>query len=113
MVKCERKHIFMDMIKDGLSYLSQIVSAAISPLIAEGTEMVMKTIEKRIIYLKKRIARNIFSLLMISFGSIFLIFALFFFLIENLSLTKSASFFYIGIIIFVLGLLLRLFESDR
>ncbi|MDD5086752.1 MAG: hypothetical protein PHV16_03275 [Candidatus Nanoarchaeia archaeon] len=113
MAECEKKLGFVDKIKDGLSYISQIVSASIFPPISEGTERVMRTIEKRIIQIVKRIVRNISSLLIIGFGSIFLIFAFFFFLIEYLSWTKAVSFFSIGITLFVIGLMLKLSESKR
>lgn len=114
MIKSEKRHMFMDMIRDKLSYIPNIISAAIFSPIKEGTEMVMQTIEKRIKQIEKRIWRNTYSLLIIGLGEIFLVFALFFFLIEYFSWTRSASFFFIGIIIFVTGLFLRLsLQSNR
>ena len=120
MVEREKEGGFMDMIKDGikdgLSNISQIISASIFPPIAEGTETVMKNIEDRIIRIEKRIERRILrkisSLLIIGFGGVFLIFALFFFLIEYLGWSKAAAFFSTGIVVFVIGLLLKAGESD-
>lgn len=113
MVEKGKKRRFMDMIKDVFSYISNIVSASIFPSIVEGTEMVINNIEGRIIRIEKRLLRKISSLLIIGFGGIFLIFALFFFLTEYLGWNNAAAFFSIGITIFVIGLLLKLGEPDR
>lgn len=45
MIESEKEHGFMDIIKDGLRYISQTVSSSIFPPIAEGAEMVIKKIE--------------------------------------------------------------------
>ncbi|RJQ18200.1 hypothetical protein C4573_00575 [Candidatus Woesearchaeota archaeon] len=103
----EKDHGFMGMIKDGLSFISQTLAASIFPPIAEGAEMVMKNIEERITQIEKRVLKKMAYLLIIVFGTVFLIFALFFFLIENLGWSNAAAFFSIGITIFVIGLLLK------
>jgi small-conductance mechanosensitive channel len=113
MVENEKKHGFMDIIKDGLSYISKIISASIFPQMAEGAEMVMNTIDDRLIIIERRILRKISSLLIIGFGGVFLIFALFFFLIEYLGWSSAAAYFSIGITVFVIGLLLKAIASDR
>jgi hypothetical protein len=121
MVEREKEGGFMDMIKDGikdgLSNISQIISASIFPPIAEGTDRVMKNIEDRIIRIEKRIEnrilRKITSLLIMGLGAVFLLFALFFFLIEYFGWSKAAAFFSIGMIVFVIGLLLKAGESNR
>ena len=128
MVKREKEGGFMDLIKDGLRHISQIISSSVFPPIAEGTdmvmknaedriEMIMKNIEDRIIRVEKRIEnrilRRISSLLIMGFGGVFLLFALFFFMIEYLGWSKAAAFFSVGIIVFVIGLLLKAGESDK
>jgi VIT1/CCC1 family predicted Fe2+/Mn2+ transporter len=104
---------FMDRIKSGLSYVSQIISAAIFPPLAEGAEMVMKTIEDRMIQMQKRMLRTVTSLIVIGFGGVFLIFALFFFLVDFLRWSYAAAFFSIGITVFVIGLLLKIGEPNK
>ncbi len=65
----ERKeHGFMNMMKEIFSYISQIISAGIFPQIAEGTDMVIRKIERRIIHIEKRILRKISSLMIFWFG---------------------------------------------
>ena len=108
----EKDHGFMDVIKDGLSYISQILSASIIPPITEGADIIMKNVEDRIKRIEKRILRKLSSLMMVGFGGLFLILALFFFLVEFLNWSKAAAAFSIGIIVFVIGLLLKLGESD-
>jgi hypothetical protein len=104
---------FMDIIKEGLGYVSKIITASILPPIAEGAEVIMKDIEERIMLIQKRMLRKISSLVIIGFGAVLLIFALFFFLTESLGWSKAVAFFSIGIIVFVTGLLLKIRESDR
>jgi hypothetical protein len=113
MAEHEKKRGFMDMLKEGLSFISHIISASIFSPIEEGAERVINNIEDRIIRIEKRIFRKISSLLIIGFGAVFLIFALFFFLIEYMHFSNATAFFSIGITIFVVGLLLKLRESDR
>lgn len=105
-----KEHGFIGKIIGGLRYISQIISAGIFPQIAEGTELVIKNFEKIIIRIEKRILRKIFSLQIILFGGIFLVFGLFFFLTESLGWSKPAAFFSIGITFFVIGLLLKVRE---
>lgn len=111
MAKHKKEHCFSNIIKEGLSYLSQL--ANISPQIAESTERVMKNINYGTIPMEKRILRKISSLLIIMFGGIFLIFALFFYLKEFLGWSNTISYFSIGIIILVIGLILRINESNK
>ncbi len=107
MAEQEKSNGFMDMIKDGLSYIPQIISASIFTPISEGTDMVMKTIENRMIKIENRIFRKISSFLTIWFGMIFMAFAFFFFLIEFFRWNYASAFFTVGIIIFMIGLLLK------
>lgn len=112
MVEPRKKHRFMDKVKNGLSYISQTIAASVFPQITKGAEIVMNNIDDRIIRIEKRILKKIISLLIIGLGGVFLIFALFFFLIENLGWSNAAAFFYMGITIFIIGLLLKAGESD-
>jgi hypothetical protein len=113
MVECEKERGFMDIIKDGLRYTSEMISASIFPPIAAGTEMVMKSIEDTIIRVEKRMLRKLSSLLIIGFGGVLLVVALFFYLREFLRWSNTAAYFSIGIMVFVIGLLLKAGESDR
>ena len=63
----DKKHGFSNILKKGLSYLSQL--ADIFPQIAEGTKNVMKNIDYGIIPIEKRILRKITYLLILFFGS--------------------------------------------
>jgi len=113
MIEHKKEHGFMDIIKDGVSHIFQIISAGIFPQIVEGADLVIKNIEKRIIQIEKRMLRKVSSLLIILFGGIFLIFGLFFFLIEFLGWSNAAAFFTIGITVFVTGLMLKLTGYDK
>jgi len=113
MAENDKGHGFMDIIKDGLGFISQIITASIIPPIAESAEVVMKNIEERIIRIEKRILRKLTSFVILGVGILFLIFALLFFLIEYIGWSHTAAFFSIGITIFVIGLLIKLKESDN
>ncbi len=113
MTEYEKERGFMDKVKGGLHYFSELVSAIIFPPLAEGAEMIMKNIDDRIIQIEERILRKVFSFLVIGFGGVFLIFSLFFLLIEYLHWSNAAAFFSIGITIFVIGLLLKIANSEK
>jgi hypothetical protein len=113
MAEYEKEHGIMDIIKDGISHISHILAAGIVSPIAMGSDIVMKNIEDRIMLIEKRILKKISNLFIIGFGGIFLIFALLFFLVEFVHWSMAAAYFSIGIIIFVIGLLLKVGESDK
>lgn len=107
------EHGFMGMITAGLSSISRIITASVFPPMAEGTEMIMKQIEEKMLQMEKRLMRKMLSLLVIGFGAIFLVFALFFFLVDYARWSNALAFLAVGITIFVIGLLLKVGESDR
>jgi hypothetical protein len=111
--KHEKKYGVKDKIKSGLSYISRIISASIFQPIVEGAKRFMNDIEDRIIQTEKRMLRSVSSLLIIGFGLVFLILALFFFLKESLGWNNAAAFFSIGITAFVAGLLLKIRGYDK
>lgn len=112
MTKNEKKHDFIDTVKKGVGSISRILVSSISPPIIEGTEIIMKNIEDRIVKMEKRIIKKMTSLMIIGVGAIFLIFSLFFLLREYFNWNNTAAFFTIGIIIFVTGLLLKVKETE-
>lgn len=111
--KYTKKHRVRDKIKGILGYVSRIISTTIFQPIAEGMKRVMNDIEDGIISIEKRMLRAISSLLIIGFGGIFLVLALFFFLKESLGWSNAAAFFSIGITVFVTGLLLKIREYGK
>lgn len=113
MAKEEKKRGFIELLKGGFSFISQVISESILPSITEGTEMVMKKIDDRVLVIEKRIMKKISTFLIIGFGGVFLIFALLFFMIDSLVWSKTLAFFSIGIIVLVIGLILKIRESER
>lgn len=112
-VEQEKKHGFMDVLKDGLSFISSIAAASIMPPVTEGANTIIKNIEEKMMLMEKRILRTIYSSLIMGFGGIFLIFALFFLLTDHFGWSNAAAFFSIGITIFVIGLLVKLGDTNR
>lgn len=110
MAEAEKKHGIVSIIKDALRYVTEIVASGIVP---KMTEMVMKTIDQRLILIEKRILGKIYSLLIIGFGGVLLVFALLSFLIDQIGWSKAAAFFAIGMPVFVIGLLLKIAQSNR
>ena len=103
----------MGRVKAGGGFISKILAKGISTSIGEGTEVVMKGIEDQIMHTEKRILQEIFSLLIMGFGGLFLIFALFFYLKESLGWSNAAAFFSIGITISAIGLLLKIWRYEK
>lgn len=101
---------FLNLIRDVLSNFSQILVASVVPPITEGTEIILDNVEKRINKIKTKVLKSVISLLIIALGSLFLILSLFFFLVEQLELSKSLSFLVIGVIILIIGFILKLFD---
>jgi len=113
MIEDKKEHGLMNIIKEGLGHFSKIISRGIFQQVAEGAETVMNNIEERTMRIEKRVVRDLSSLLIIGFGLVFLIFALFSYLKEFLGWSSAVSYFSIGIIIFVIGLILKLNEEHR
>ncbi|MDP1694759.1 MAG: hypothetical protein Q8L34_04430 [Candidatus Woesearchaeota archaeon] len=110
MTQHKKQHGFKDLLKHGLSYISQVISASIFSPITQGAQTVMKDIDDKIIHIEKRIFRKLFSLFIIGFGAVLLLFSLFFFLITSLDWSNTAALFSLGIVVFVIGLLLKVGE---
>jgi pilus assembly protein TadC len=113
MGESKNKHGLINMIREGLNFISQMISTSIFPPIAEGAEMVIKTIENKIILIENRIIKKVTTLLIIGFGGLFLIFALLFYLIDIFGWSKAAAYFSIGIIIFITGLIMKVAGYDK
>lgn len=109
----EEKYGFGRMIKDGLRGIAQTISNSIFQPINESTGLIMKNIENKIIQIEKRIFRKIFSLGIIILGVLLLASALFFFMIEYLNWSITLSFFSMAVAVLVIGLILKLTESNR
>lgn len=87
----------------GIKSLTETISNVMFSPIYEKSEVIMNNLEKRII-------RKMCSIITIGVGALFLVFALFFFLTENLGWNNPEALFSIGIIIFVSGLIIKLME---
>jgi len=111
MAEYEKGNGIIDMIKDAVSYIPQIITAAIVTPIAAGSDMIMGNIEERVVRIQRKILRKISIHLVIGFGGMFLIFALFYFMVEFIHWSKAAAYFSIGIVIFVIGLILKIMEE--
>ena len=108
----KKKSRIMDTIKEWFSYITQIVSETIFPTIEQGAEKIMDNIEQRLLHIEKRVWKKVYSLLIIGVGLLFLVFSLFFYLKEYLAWNNTMAFFSIGIVIFIMGLLLKLRDQN-
>jgi hypothetical protein len=106
----EKEYGFMDAVKDGLENISKILLSSIFP--QGNTESIIKNVENRIMKMEQRMLKKMWTMFMIGLGLVFLIFSFFFLLIEYFGLSRSLSFLIIGMVIFVAGLLLKVWESD-
>lgn len=113
MVNYKKENRFLDIVKSGSSYISQIISAAIFQPLEDGAKRVADNLNEKIAIIEGRIIRRAYSSLIIGLGGVFLVLALLFYLKEFLAWSNTAAFFSIGVVIFVIGLMLKLGESRR
>ena len=104
---------FIRTVKDGLSYISEIISLRLFDQMIDATQIIMDNVEERVEDIQKNILRKISAFMVIGFGALFLIFALLFFLKEFFNLSNSASFLFISVILFAIGLILQLRGSTK
>ena len=105
MGKDKKNRGFIEVVKDCLDYSAQKISANMAPpIIIEIVERIAQSLENRIISIEERLMKKMFSFVLIGFGVIFLVFALFFFLREFLGWSNSVGFFSIGIVMLAIGL---------
>lgn len=110
IIKKEKEYGFMNLVKEGASYIFQIISAGIVPQITKSTDIIIKNIEKKMMRLEEKMLRKLSSHMIILFGGIFFVLGIFFFLTEFLDWSKAAAFLSIGITAFVIGLMLKLIK---
>lgn len=100
-------------LENGLGYLSSIISERLFPRREENTETFMNNIDNIIMIIEKRILEKISNFIIIGIGVIFLILTLISYLKESLGWSNVLAYFFVGIITFVIGLIMKLKESGR
>ena len=108
MVDERKKTGFWYMIKSALDPVPQIISASIVPPITDSINAVMKSVEDSVNRMQNNIVRMLSSVVIIGLGGIFLIFSLFFYLVEFLLWSRSLAFVCIGLVLLIIGLLFHL-----
>jgi len=112
MVKEKNRSSLKETLENGLGYLSSIISERVFPRREEGTETFMKNIDDIILLIEKRILGKISNFIIIGVGTVFLIFALLSYLQEYLGWINVLAYFSIGMVIFVIGLMMKVKEYD-
>ena len=119
----DKKRGFIDTIKDSLDYISKkkevldyvgnIILKNMSLPIKEGMEGAMQNLDNRLLEIEKRLTRKMFSFIIIVLGVMFLVFALFFYLRDYLGWSNIVSYSFIGILMVVIFLLLKVGKLDK
>ena len=109
MADTNRKGV-IKLLSELLTGFSQLLTASILPPIAQGTELILDTVNKRIRKIERRIIRSIQTQLIITIGLLFLVMSFFFFLVDQLELSKALSYLVIAIKLLFVGLFLKLQE---
>ncbi|PIN93812.1 hypothetical protein COU54_01705 [Candidatus Pacearchaeota archaeon CG10_big_fil_rev_8_21_14_0_10_31_24] len=113
MVKYEKENRFRSSLKEGLSYISNVISAKLFNQIIGSTQRVIDNIEDRIMKIQKNLLRKILIVQVFWLGIVLLIFALFFFIKDFFDWNNSISFLFIGIIVFIIALVLQFGEQNK
>jgi hypothetical protein len=113
MDEFEKKKSFMGLIIEVIGSIGQIVTTSLVSPIIKSADGVMKNIEDRIMHLQQRLLKRIYIAAFMGGGAVLLAIATLFFMIEELRWSNALSFFSIGSIIFLIGLLLKFRESDK
>lgn len=100
------------ILENGLGYISSIISEKMYPRRDENTETFMKNIDNTVLTIEKRVLRKILSFIVIGVGTLFLLFALFSYVKESLGWSNSLAYLSLGIIILIIGLILKLNENE-
>jgi hypothetical protein len=103
----------IDILKMGLSYVSEFITASIVPSITQGADIVLTSIENRLLILEKRIVRNIQSSIVIGLGILCICASLLFYLIQQIGLYPYIAFIIIGIPAVIFGLILKIHNNER
>src|SRR3989344_167415 len=110
-----KRIIKLDMIKkeNELSYIYSIISERIFPKREESTKNFIDNLEDISLIIEKRILRKISNFIVIGVGMTLLIVALISYLKEVQAWSNMFAYSFVGIIIFVIGLIIKLKESER
>jgi VIT1/CCC1 family predicted Fe2+/Mn2+ transporter len=113
MIENKNRWGFQGLINQILNNISQTISEELfSPLI-KSTEKSINVLEGRIVNVERRMLNELYSFFLISFAGLFLTFAFFFCLKEFFNLSNFVSFFLIGIIFLLVGLILKFNKLKR
>ncbi len=109
----EQEKSTFSLIGEWFGSVYRVISGSIFPTIREGFDALIDDVEKRIIMLQKRIAKIFASFAALIAGGIFLSIAMASFMIEYLSWPSAASFFLIGLLWIIIGLILWKGQARR
>jgi len=113
MIKKENESGFKATLENGLSYIYSIISERIFPKREESTKNFIDNLEDISLIIEKRILRKISNFIVIGVGMTLLIVALISYLKEVQAWSNMFAYSFVGIIIFVIGLIMKLKESER
>jgi len=91
-------------------YLKESLAAGISEFFKEIEREFSRTIVKRIYQLKRQIMKELIAIFIILISIALLSVSAIFFLIEYIHLNKTLSFLIIGIIVLIIGILIKLIK---
>jgi hypothetical protein len=91
-----------------LDYFKETLELGIKGFIKEIEKEFSRTILRKIYYIKKQLIRELIAVFIILISIGLLSIAAIFFLIEYAHLTKTLSFLIIGIILLIIGILMKL-----
>lgn len=94
-------------IKTGISAVSDVLFSQVFSRLNNATQNLMDTVKSNMMQLQERMAEKLFSSLLIGLGIISLVVAIFFYLREYVAVTKTQAFFGVGIILLLIGYVLK------
>lgn len=115
MAKQSKDSGVMGAVKGGVSVLSDIFFGSIFPKLQEGTEELIDKVEKRALALQERLVQKIAASMVNALGIVFLLFALFYYLIEFKGMYRTHVFLILGAALLLIAFIMkyRMMANER
>jgi VIT1/CCC1 family predicted Fe2+/Mn2+ transporter len=105
-MEAEEENVF-DMFKTSLSSVSQMLISGVVLKVSEQAHGIMEQVEDQAKTIQDNVMKTILSSLSMAAAAFFFLFSFLFFMIEYLEVPVTISFFVVGLIVLVIGFIIR------
>lgn len=113
MAKSKKKGGVMDTIREGASLVSDMIFSNVFTRVNEEADVLMNKVERKALVLEEELLDKVRAAVIIGLGMLFVVLAILFFLMEEMTITKWQAYLGVGILVMLVGLLYKIHVMNK